>query len=43
MQGEYFNEYPLVIELKEEVEIKQLVIGFNSIEPTILNKMVGIP
>lgn len=43
MSGEYFNEYPLVIELKQDVEIKHMVIGFNSVEPSILNKMVGVP
>jgi len=43
MQGEYYNEFPIVIKLKEEVEIKQLALGFHAIDTAFNNKIVGVP
>lgn len=44
MEGEYYNEFPLIIKLKEPVELKSLCIGFNAIDNTgALNRLVGVP
>lgn len=43
MQGDFYNEYPLVIKLKEPVEIKQICLGFNCVDTISSNKVLGIP
>lgn len=43
MEGQYYNEYPLVIKLKEPVEVKSICLGFHTIEAAGVNKVVGVP